>query len=467
MASKSKRARMAPQRNFTKSFMYWAVAIFIMKLIIISNVEINAWLGADGENYVSAYEALVKDGVFSSERLLHYWPAGYPLFLLLLSFLGKGWMFATLSIFQSLIFSFSTYFFASQLAKTKFKKYSYLVFLLILLNPTLSLASICVGYESIAASGLLIILGLLIQDLTNSTSNIFIRNLILASVTVALISFLQPRLLLSGLVGIAVWIFVRKPFKTAILIMLVSIGIVAVSPSLLMLRNQKANGFTAISTNLGVTMNLGAGDKADGSYRPKKDFGVPCTSIEGNATVQDNHLIKCVINWYVSNPAKTIKLFANKARFFWSPWSGPEAVGSMGRNPWLNINPMINIASNSKAGNDLVNGLTGKTISWIWLIGSFTLLLLGFWQLFKAKGIERIIVLFAATQIGLNWLIAIGTLGDNRQRLPILGLSLFLQAVGIRTLFKGKKSILTEGPNLPSKGLTDQILSAKIENINS
>jgi len=467
MASKSKRARMAPQRNFTKSFMYWAVSIFVVKLIIISNIEGNAWLGADGENYVSAYEALVKDGVFSSERLLHYWPAGYPLFLLLLSFLGKGWMFATLSIFQSLIFSFSTYFFASQLAKTKFKKYSYLVFLLILLNPTLSLSSISVGYESIAASGLLISLGLLIQDLTNSTSNIFIKNIFLVSLTVVFISFFQPRLLLSGLVGIAIWIFVRKPFKTAILVLLASIAIVAVSPSLLMLRNQKANGFTAISTNLGVTMNLGAGDKADGSYNIKGSYGVPCTTIEGNAAVQDNHLTKCVISWYISHPVKSMKLFANKAIFFWSPWSGPEAEGSMARNPWLKINPMINIASNSQAGNDLVNGLTGKVISWMWLIGLFALLLLGFWQLWKAKGIERIIALFAATQIGLNWIIAIGTLGDHRQRLPILGLSLFLQAVGIRTLFKGKKSILTEGPNLPSKSPAGPILSAKIENLNN
>ena len=27
----------------------------------------------------------------------------------------------------------------------------------------------------------------------------------------------------------------------------------------------------------------------------------------------------------------------------------------MARNPWLKINPIINIASNSQAGNDLVN----------------------------------------------------------------------------------------------------------------
>ena len=119
MASKSKRARMAPQRNYAKTFMYWAVAIFIIKLIIIANIQGNAWYGADGENYISGYEALVSDGLFSSKEVLHYWPAGYPILILLLSFFGKSWVFATISIFQSLIYSFAVYFLVSQLIKTK------------------------------------------------------------------------------------------------------------------------------------------------------------------------------------------------------------------------------------------------------------------------------------------------------------------------------------------------------------
>jgi hypothetical protein len=89
MASKSKRARMAPVRDLSKIFFYWAMAVFIIKLGIIFRMEgINlahgdrvyfvdgAWPGADGENYISAYKALAKDGIFSPETLLHYWPAG-------------------------------------------------------------------------------------------------------------------------------------------------------------------------------------------------------------------------------------------------------------------------------------------------------------------------------------------------------------------------------------------------------
>jgi hypothetical protein len=457
MASKSKRAAMNPKRGLKKTFAYWAIAIFIIKLITIFNIQGNAWLGADGENYISAYEALVKDGLFSSERLLHYWPAGYPILLLVLSFFGKSWLFATLTILQSLIYSAVVFYFAYQLSKTKIRNYSFLVMLFLLFNPTLSLASLCIGYESLAASGLLLVIGLLLQDLTSNSSKVFQRNLIAASLVIGFISFFQPRLLLSGLVGITIWVFIRKPIKTAVLVMILSTAIVAISPALLMLRNQNANGFTAISTNLGITMNLGAGDEADGSYRPKEKYGVPCSTIEGNAAQQDSHLVRCVISWYLSNPTKSIELLTNKAVFFWSPWFGPEAVGSMARNPWLMVSPLVDIASNSEEGNKLVYGSVGKIISWGWVLASLTLLTIGFWRLWRIGGIEKVVGLFAITQIVLNWLIAMGTLGDHRQRLPILGLSIFLQVVGIKTIFKGKSSALVEGPTLPPKVATTTI----------
>ena len=451
MASKSKRASMNPKRDLKKTFLYWVATIFVIKLVTILNIQGYAWLGADGENYISAYEALLKDGLFSTERLLHYWPAGYPIFLLVLSFFGKSWLFATLTILQSLIYSCAVFYFVHQLSKTKIRNYSFLVMLFLLLNPTLSLASLCIGYESLAASGLLLVLGLLIQDLISNSDKVFQRNIITSSLTIGFISFFQPRLILSGLIGIVIWILVRKPIKSAVLMMILSTALVSISPALLILRNQNANGFTAISTNLGVTMNFGAGNEADGSYRPEQKYGVPCSIIEGNAAQQDSHLVRCVISWYLSNPAKSVELIINKAVFFWSPWFGPEAVGSMARNPWLTLNPLVDIASNSQEGNKLVYGTAGKTISWVWMIASLTLLVIGFWRLWQIGGIEKLIGLVVITHIALNWFIAMGTLGDHRQRLPILGLSIFLQAVGIKAIFKGKSGALVDGPALPLK----------------
>ena len=177
MASKSQRARMAPQQNLQRKFMYWAVAVLLIKLAIIFRIQgmnagsgdrvyfvDGAWLGADGENYLMGYNALLKDGIFSPESILNYWPAGYPLVIFFLSILGKSWALTTLSIVQSAIFSYAAYFFATQISKTRLKKFSFLAFILILFNPTLSLSSIAIGYESFTASGLLIVVALIIKD---------------------------------------------------------------------------------------------------------------------------------------------------------------------------------------------------------------------------------------------------------------------------------------------------------------
>jgi multisubunit Na+/H+ antiporter MnhC subunit len=85
------------------------------------------------------------------------------------------------------------------------------------------------------------------------------------------------------------------------------------------------------------------------------------------------------------------------------------------------------------------------------MIASLSLLVIGFWRLWRIGGIEKIIGLVVVTHIALNWLISMGTLGDHRQRLPILGLSIFLQAVGLKTIFKGKSGALVDGPALPPK----------------
>jgi len=447
MASKSKRARTVKQRNLAKDFMYWAIAVFIIKLIIIGNVQGGAWLGADGENYLQAYDALVKDGFFSTDRLLHYWPAGYPIFILVLSFIGKSFVLTTLSVIQSLVYSYSAYFLASQISKTKFRKYTYFIFFFILLNPTLSLSSIAVGYESLAASGLLISLALIIQSLMEESKKNLMRNIILVSVISGFISFFQPRLLLSSIICIFLWLFSSTNKKAAVKYLSIALIIISISPLALIVRNHQANGFNAISTNLGVTMNLGAGDNATGAYI-KEGYGVPCSTISGNAAVQDSHLVRCVISWYLSHPTKSIELFYNKARFFWSPWFGPQASGSMARNPWLKINPLKEIANNSPDGNKLVYGAVGKAVSFSWILGGLLFLFLGFLTFWKAGGKERVFGLIALVHIALNWIVAIGTLGDHRQRLPILGLSLMLQAVGIRKFLAGRKQLLVDTQSL-------------------
>ena len=458
MASKSKRARMAPVQDFSMRFLYWVIAVFIVKLGIIFRIEgINAgsgnsvyfvdgaWLGADGENYLMGYNALLKDGIFSPESILNYWPAGYPLLILFLSILGKSWVLTTLSIVQSLVFSYAVYFFAKQLYQTRLKKFAYLTLLLVLFNPTLSLSSIAVGYESLTASGLLLCVGLVIKSFVEKADKKLIWYVTINSAIFGLLSFVQPRLLVTGLLINLLWIIVWRGFKAGALIVALSLAITLFFPATLVYRNNQAIGINSISTNLGVTMNIGAGDNATGGYI-KEGFGVEC-DVSGTSSQQDNQRVRCVLNWYLSNPIKAVELFYNKSIYFWSPWFGPVANGTMARNPWLTINPLKDIAS-TRDGFNLVYGGFGKVISWLWLLSGLTLLLYGYITLWRQNSLERFIGNLAMIAVATNWLITLFTIGDHRFRIPIMGLSLFLQVIGFKTLFKGGKAPIVDGPSL-------------------
>ncbi len=460
MASKSKRAKMAPKENLQRKFLLWAFAVFLIKLAIIFRIQgmnagsgdrvyfvDGAWLGADGENYLMGYNALLKDGVFSPESILNYWPAGYPLVILFLSILGKSWALTTLSIVQSAIFSFAAYFFATQISKTRLKKFAFLAFLLIIFNPTLSLSSIAVGYESFTASGILIVVGLIIKDFIEKDDKNFLKYLIISSTVVGLLSFMQPRLIVTGILLNVFWIMTRKGIKACALAVVLTLVVTLLFPASLIYRNNQAIGINSISTNLGVTMNLGAGDGATGGYVGSgSKAGVPCET-EGNSAQQDNQRVKCILNWYVSNPTKSLELFYNKSIYFWSPWYGPIANGTMARNPWLTVNPLKNIAT-TQDGINIVYGGFGKFISWLWLLGGLALLFYGFFTLWRKNSLERFIGNLVMIAVTTNWLITLFTIGDHRFRIPIMGMSLFLQAIGLKTLFSGGKAPMVDGPAL-------------------
>jgi hypothetical protein len=449
---------MAPKENLQRKFLLWAIAVFVIKLAIIFRIQgmnagsgdrvyfvDGAWLGADGENYLMGYNALLKDGVFSPESILNYWPAGYPLVLLFLSILGKSWALTTLSIVQSAIFSFAAYFFASQISKTRLKKFAFLGFILIIFNPTLSLSSIAVGYESFTASGILLVVGLIIKDFIEKDDKKFLKYLIVSSIVVGLLSFMQPRLIVTGILLNVFWIITRKGVKASSLAVVITLVVTLLFPASLIYRNNQAVGINSISTNLGVTMNIGAGDNATGGYM-KEGYGVEC-DLSGNPSQQDNQRVGCVLNWYLGNPIKAAELFYNKSIYFWSPWYGPAANGTMARNPWLTINPLKNIAT-TQDGFNIVYGGFGKVISWLWLLGGLSLLLYGYFVLWRNNSLERFIGNLAMIAITTNWLITLFTIGDHRFRIPIMGMSLFLQAVGLKTLFSGGKAPMVDGPAL-------------------
>ena len=448
MSAKNKKI-ILKKDNLIKKLAFWAIAIFILKIFIIYNIsEINfnlgngqfikingIWLGADGENYLKGYQALLQDGVFAKEAILNYWPAGYPLFLLLLSLLGKSWVLTTLSIVQSIAFTYASYFFTKQLLATKLRNIASPVLILLILNPTLSLSSLVIGYESLVASGILICAGLIVKDFIEKNNSKIKFYLLHYSLISGFIMFIQPRFIVSLILVMVFWVIIRIGLKFGVVTIVLSLALILLMPATLIYRNNQATGINSISTNLGTTMNIGAGADATGGY-DDKNKGVEC-NVSGSAAQQDAQKVKCVLAWYLENPITSSKLFYNKSVYFWSPWSGLLAEGTMARNPWLKINPLANIAS-TPAGSNLVYGNFGRIISWLWILAGMYLLFAGFYKLWKIGGVERILSVVVGITIGSNWLITLITIGDHRFRVPIMGLSLFIQGVGFVATFNRK-----------------------------
>jgi hypothetical protein len=206
----------------------------------------------------------------------------------------------------------------------------------------------------------------------------------------------------------------------------------ATTPAIMIYRNIKVINQATISTNLGVTMAIGAGDQTRGGYI-RTGPEVPCVANPPGSSITDNKKVRCVLTWYLNNPVKTLKLAYNKSQFFWSPWSGPLVDGTMARNPWLKISPIQGIGK-TPGGNKFIFGAFGKVISYGWILGQLFLLFFGYRELRRLGSKEKFYANLILLPIVLSWLISIGTVGDHRFRIPTMALSLLLQGAGFKAI---------------------------------
>ena len=432
MASKSKMARQQQVKQ-SKNVNFYIIAIpvlgFLIKLITMINTPNGGWLGADGENYFSGVDGLLADGYLSDKSILSYWPAGYPILLWGLAKISMTQIIWLISISQSIFYAYASYYFVKQLRDTKLRPYLFLIGLILAINPTLSLSSMAVGYESPIAACMLMVVGLIIKSLQSPNDRRLVIRVLGVGGFSALATFMQPRWLLTSIVIAVVWALMSKSRKVQALILVGVIGVMAIAPAILIQRNVASIDKAVISTNLGVTMRIGAGPQTTGGYSHTGP-DVPCDPVPPATTVSDNDVVKCVIKWYAANPVKAGKLFVKKGWYYWTPWSGPLGNGTMARNPWLKVNPIMDIARGSQSGNDLVYKSVGKGISFFWVVGCISLFFIGFFWLRSMKGIYANIAWLTGIPVVISWLISMGTIGDHRFRIPTMSLSLFLQVMG-------------------------------------
>ena len=409
---------------------YWTWLIptiaFLLKLITIINIPGHIWPGSDAESYLEAVNGLVTNGFFSDNGKLQYFPAGYPVIIWFLSKISLTNTLLLLGFFQSLVYAFASWFFIIKMNFGKFVSLAPWLAFLISFNPTLALTSLAIGYESLAASLLMISLALLLDE---KKEKLFLK-LFMFSLLSSLVAFVQPRYLATSIIVIILWALRNYGFKNSIKYVSLVLIAIMVSPIVLGLRNKEATGHFFVSNNLGVTMNVGAGPNSTGGYT-NKATGVNCPS----NVKTDNQKVICILKWYATNPIETARLSYNKTLYFFSPWSGPLANGTMARNPWLKINP-VQTTAKTEEGWKMVYGGFGKTVSWLWFLGSFGLMIWGAIWLWRNGEELRKIALWAGIPVAVSWLVALGTIGDHRFRIPVMPFIFVLQLAGIRGLSK-------------------------------
>ena len=407
-----------------------------IKFIVMGNIQSGAWYAADGENYITGLDGLLRDGFFSTEGVLSYWPAGYPLLMWPIAIIAQPIFFYLISAIQSIFFAYATYFFTSKMAKSSLKNFAFWTSIIISFNPTLSLSSLAIGYEAPIAACFMMIAGLIWANANSSIDRKFWLTVAYVGGWFALATFMQPRFLLIAIIIAIMWALRVVRTKNRIRIVALVISIMMVAPAIMIFRNVEVIDKATISTNLGITMRIGAGPETSGGY-VRSGPEVPCEPKAPATTVTDNELVVCVLKWYLTNPIDTVRLSINKAILFWSPWDGPLSVnGTMARNPWLKISPVNKITKSSAEGEKLVFGFFGNAISWLWLVGQALFLFFGYRSLGKLGANEKFFAQVLIAPVLVSWLLALGTIGDHRFRVPTMSMSLALQLAAFLAIRK-------------------------------
>ena len=410
----------------------------LIKFIIMSNTQAGGWYGADGENYLTGVNGLLKDGFFSEEAKLSYWPAGYPLLLWPFAEIAISKFFYIISFLQSVFFAYSTYFFTNKLRASSLKYLVFWVSILITFNPTLSLSSLAIGYEAPIASCFMMIAGLILANLNPTLDKKFWLAVAYVGGWFALATFMQPRFLLIAIIVGIMWALKVTGAKNRIRIVALVTAIMMVAPGIMIFRNSVVIDKATISTNLSAAFTIGAGPDTSGGY-VRTGPEVPCEPKAPSTTLTENDLVICVVKWYLTNPVDTLRLSLNKTKYFWSPWSGPESEGTMARNPWLKISPAQKIAVGSQSGRDFVYSGFGIAVSYGWIIGQLLFLFIGYRSLRKLGENEKFFANIVMMPVALSWLISIGTIGDHRFRIPTMSMSIFLQVAAFLAIRKKLK----------------------------
>ena len=122
--------------------------VLVIKLILVARSNQSTWLGADGESFINNAGIISNEGFFSSNGSLMYFAGGDSFLLFLLNIFGITALPYLVILIQTASYSFAVWVLARQLLKLPISAIAIPFAYTSLLNPTLSLSSLQIGYES-------------------------------------------------------------------------------------------------------------------------------------------------------------------------------------------------------------------------------------------------------------------------------------------------------------------------------
>lgn len=111
----------------------------------------------------------------------------------------------------------------------------------------------------------------------------------------------------------------------------------------------------------------------------------------------------------------------------------------MARNPYLFFHPVKSFITTQEQ-LDIVMGIPGKIVSWVWIFSGWLLMILGIRFLLKSGGNGKLLGFFILAFIASIWLITLMVQGDNRYRIPIMPFSLLAQLYGFQIIQSIRKA---------------------------
>ena len=123
-----------------------------------------------------------------------------------------------------------------------------------------------IGYEAPIAACFMMIAGTILSTFNKPIDRKFWIAVAYVGGWFALATFMQPRFLLIAIIIAVLWAFKVVGIRNRLRIIAIIVTIMMVAPAIMIVRNMEVIDKATISTNLGITMRIGAGPEIAGSY---------------------------------------------------------------------------------------------------------------------------------------------------------------------------------------------------------